>query len=163
MAQPEASSTAPADSHAPSPTAPTGDLPAVVPLAPSARGRVSGKAWKVPKSATVRSHLPDGVKTTKWEARMEKTKKEQAIKKLQAELKQEKADEIKRRKEITLERKKAAEERQRLEEAKAKVRSPTTCSLPCDRLTVLEHFTQMGAKRAARLRRKMGRTKKINH
>ncbi|KAI0673448.1 Cgr1 family-domain-containing protein [Trametes maxima] len=111
------------------------------PLAPTSAGRVSGKAWKVPKSATVRSHLPTGVKTTKWEERMEKTKKEQAIKKLQAELKQEKADEIKRRKEVTLERKKAAEERQRLEEAKAK----------------------MGARKAARLRRKMGHTKKINH
>ncbi|KAI0652184.1 Cgr1 family-domain-containing protein [Trametes meyenii] len=110
-------------------------------LAQTSAGRVSGKAWKVPKSATVRSHLPAGVKTKKWEERMEKTQKEHAIKKLQAELKQEKADEINRRKEVTLERKKAAEERQRLEEAKAK----------------------MGARKAARLRRKMGRTKKINH
>ncbi|KAL7285141.1 hypothetical protein ACG7TL_000233 [Trametes sanguinea] len=126
-----------------------GDVP-VLPLAQSSAGRVSGKAWKPPKSATVRSHLPEGVKTKKWEERMEKTKKEQAIKKLQQELKQEKEEEIKRfvsapfprtRREVTLERKKALEERQRLEEAKAK----------------------MGARRAARLRRKMGRTKKINH
>ncbi len=80
---------------------------------------------------------------------MVRTKKEQAIKKLQTELKEEKLAEIKRfvvsrrnisggnsfhpvhnrRKEITLERKKAAEERRRLEEEKAKVRcwipSPT--------------------------------------
>ncbi|KAI0375318.1 hypothetical protein BV20DRAFT_1032566 [Pilatotrama ljubarskyi] len=102
---------------------PAGEMP-VVPLAHTSGGRVSGKAWKVPKSATVRSHLPEGVKTKKWEERMQKTRKEQAIKKLEEELKQEKADEIKRRKEITLERKKAAEERRRLEEAKAKVRSP---------------------------------------
>ncbi|CDO73529.1 hypothetical protein BN946_scf185013.g164 [Trametes cinnabarina] len=140
-----------------------GDVP-VLPLAQSSAGRVSGKAWKPLKSATVyvhhhlrcdtshsllacavnnlsRSHLPIGVKTKNWEERMEKTKKEQAIKKLQQELKQEKEEEIKRRREVTLERKRALEERQRLEEAKAK----------------------MGARRAARLRRKMGRTKKINH
>lgn len=43
-----------------------------------------------------RSHLPEGVKTKKWEERMEKTKKEQAIKKLQSELKQEKVDDLKR-------------------------------------------------------------------
>lgn len=75
---------------------------------------------------------------------MEKTKKEQAIKKLQTELKEEKQAEIQRcallcvsssidnestpdgshrRKDITMERKKAAEERRRLEEEKAKVRT----------------------------------------
>ncbi len=78
---------------------------------------------------------------------MEKTKKAQAIKKLEAELKEEKLAEAQRcvlslhgvsihrrdadlsrvaghrRKEITMERKKAAEERRRLEEDKAKVRT----------------------------------------
>lgn len=87
-----------------------------------------------------RSNLPQGVKT-KWDERMEKTKKEKAIKKLQTELKEEKLAEKQRysffsrrkvlcsigviwnrRREITLERKKAAEERRRLEEDKAKVR-----------------------------------------
>ncbi|KAI0639719.1 Cgr1 family-domain-containing protein [Trametes polyzona] len=140
MSQPEISLESPADTPTQQAGPSAGDVP-VVPLAHSAAGRVSGKAWKVPKSATVRSHLPEGVKTKKWEERMEKTKKEQAIKKLQQELKQEKADEIKRRREVTLERKKAAEERRRLEEAKAK----------------------MGARKVARLARKMGRTKKINH
>ena len=43
-----------------------------------------------------RSHLPEGVKTKKWEDRMEKGKKEQAIKKLQVELKDEKRAEIQR-------------------------------------------------------------------
>ena len=43
-----------------------------------------------------RSLLPAGLKTKKWEDRMEKTKKEQAIKKLQTELKEEKAAEIQR-------------------------------------------------------------------
>jgi len=110
-------------------------------LAASSAGRVSGKAWKQPKSATVRSHIQDGVKTKSWEERMQKTQKEKAIKKLQAELSEEKKAEKARRREITLERKKAAEERRRLEEDKAK----------------------MGARKAARLRRKAGRTKKINH
>lgn len=65
-----------------------------------------------------------------------------------------------RRKEITMERKKAAEERRRLEEEKAKV-SPTTV-ISCGYLVDLPRF-QMGARKAARLRRKAGRTKKINH
>ncbi|OCH96210.1 hypothetical protein OBBRIDRAFT_744296 [Obba rivulosa] len=120
---------------------PDSSVQVVVPLAPSSAGRVSGKAWKHQRAATVRSYIPEGVKTKKWEDRMEKTKKTKAIKKLQDELREEKQAEITRRKEVTLERRKAAEERKRLEEEKAK----------------------MGAKKAARLRRKAGRTKKINH
>ncbi|KIP12474.1 hypothetical protein PHLGIDRAFT_61806 [Phlebiopsis gigantea 11061_1 CR5-6] len=112
-----------------------------IPLAPSAAGRVSGKAWKTQKVAMVRTHLPDGVKSKSWADRMQKTQKAKSIKMLEANLKEEKQAEIKRRREITLERKKAAEERRRLEEDKAK----------------------MGARKAARLRRKAGRTKKINH
>ncbi|TFY63431.1 hypothetical protein EVJ58_g3253 [Rhodofomes roseus] len=112
-----------------------------IPLVPSAAGRVSGKPWKQPKSATVRTLLPDGLKSKSWEDRMQKTQKEKAIKKLQAELSEEKRVEKERRRQITLDRKKAAEERLRLEEDKAK----------------------MGARKAARMRRKAGRTKKINH
>jgi len=40
--------------------------------------------------------MPEGVKTKSWEDRMEKTKKEMAIKKLQTELKDEKQAEITR-------------------------------------------------------------------
>ncbi|KAL6310047.1 hypothetical protein BKA93DRAFT_182053 [Sparassis latifolia] len=100
-----------------------------VPLASSSVGRVSGKPWKLQKSAAVRSNLPLGVKT-KWEVRMEKTKKAHAIKKLQTELREEKMAEVSRRKEITLERKKAAEERRRLEEEKANVRAASLHTLP---------------------------------
>lgn len=87
-----------------------------IPLASSSNGRVSGKPWKTLKSATVfvqfytmfivqtnvsdptssRSHIPEGVKTKNWEDRMEKTKKAQAIKMLQTELKEEKQAEITR-------------------------------------------------------------------
>ncbi|THH18085.1 hypothetical protein EW146_g2847 [Bondarzewia mesenterica] len=123
-----------ADSSALSPSSP------VVHLASSSNGRLSGKPWKTPKSATVRSHLQEAVKTKTWDDRMQKTKQAQAIKKLQEELKEEKQAERARRREITLGRKKAAEERLRAEEMKAK----------------------LGARKAARLRRKAGRSKKIN-
>ncbi|KAH7912577.1 hypothetical protein BJ138DRAFT_769482 [Hygrophoropsis aurantiaca] len=115
------------------------NIDAPIQIASTSNGRVSGKPWKALKTATVRSQSSEGHKT-KWDERMEKTKKDQAIKKLQTELKEEKDAEKRRRREVTLERKKAAEERRRLEEDKAK----------------------MGARKAARLRRKAGRSKKIN-
>lgn len=87
--------------------------------------------------------------------------KDASIKKLEAELREEKAAEIRRRREITKERKNAAEERQRLEEDKVKVcyRRFLTGYLKY----LLTLFFQLGARKAARLRRKAGRTKKINH
>ncbi|EIM92715.1 uncharacterized protein STEHIDRAFT_89941 [Stereum hirsutum FP-91666 SS1] len=111
-----------------------------VPIASSSNGRTSGKPWKAPKAPTARSHLQPALKTKSWADRMEKTTKFLAIKKLQAELKDEKQAEVTRRREITAERKKAAEERQLAEEMKAK----------------------LGARHAARLKRKAGRSKKIN-
>ena len=105
-----------------------------------------------------RSHLPIGVKTRKWEDRMEKTKKARAIKMLQVELKEEKQAEVQRRRQITQERKRAAEEKKRIEEEKAKVRQSSVLHSSTSLI-----LAQMGARKAARLRRKMGRTKKINH
>jgi rRNA-processing protein CGR1 len=64
------------------------------------------------------------------------------------------------RREITLERKRAAEERQQAEELKAKV-SPNSCINRTPTLT--SKPWQMGARKAARMKRKAGRTKKINH
>ncbi|KAL0071840.1 hypothetical protein AAF712_000762 [Marasmius tenuissimus] len=98
---------------------------------------------------------------------MEQTKKALAVKKLQQELKDEKQAEKDRRREITLERRKAAEEKQRLEEDKARVRLSVSPSLsitprsPPDTFVII--ILKMGARKAARLRRKQGRTKKINH
>ncbi|KAI0051711.1 hypothetical protein FA95DRAFT_1587023 [Auriscalpium vulgare] len=112
-----------------------------VPIAASSNGRQSGKPWKSQKSPTIRSHLQQAVKAKSWSDRMEKTKKQEAIKMLQIELKDEKIAEKQRRREITLERKKAAEERKRAEELKI----------------------QLGARKSARLKRKAGRTKKIHH
>ncbi|KAL4070830.1 hypothetical protein J3A83DRAFT_3289941 [Scleroderma citrinum] len=107
-----------------------------IPLASSSNGRVSGKPWK---AATIRSQAPKGRKI-QWEERMERTKREQAIKELENELKEEEQAEKQRRRQITMERKKAAEERRKLEEEK----------------------TKMGARKAARRRRQAGRTKKVN-
>ncbi|KAI0271349.1 hypothetical protein BC834DRAFT_437684 [Gloeopeniophorella convolvens] len=112
-----------------------------IPIATSSNGRLSGKPWKQQKSATVRSHLQPALKSKSFGDRIEKTGKTLAIKKLQTVLKEEKQAEIQRRREVTLERRKAAEERKRAEELKA----------------------QLGARKAARLRRKAGRTKKIAH
>jgi rRNA-processing protein CGR1 len=108
-------------------------------LAASANGRLSRKPWKLTKSATVRTQSSPGHKT-KWHLRMEKTNREHAVKKLELELKQEKQAEKQRKREITLQRQRASEERLRLEQEKA----------------------IMGARKAARLRRRAGRTKKIN-
>ncbi|PSR75905.1 hypothetical protein PHLCEN_2v8819 [Hermanssonia centrifuga] len=66
------------------------------PISTSSAGRVSGKPWKYQKTATVRSHIPDGVKTKSWSERMEKTQKEKAVKKLQIELKEERQAEFTR-------------------------------------------------------------------
>ncbi|KAI0286979.1 hypothetical protein BGY98DRAFT_24689 [Russula aff. rugulosa BPL654] len=112
-----------------------------IPIASSSNGRVSGKPWKSRKTPTVRSHLQPALKSRGFHDRMEKASKAQAIKKLQAELKEEKQTEIQRRREVTLERRKAVEERKRAEELKV----------------------QLGAKKAARLRRKAGRSKKVAH
>jgi hypothetical protein len=84
-----------------------------IPIASSSNGRISGKPWKHSKSPTVcvlhpvsmalivmlfhvsRSHLQPAVKSS-FHDRMEKTTKAQAIKKLQAELKEERQAEIQR-------------------------------------------------------------------
>ncbi|KAH9005676.1 hypothetical protein EDB83DRAFT_2210365, partial [Lactarius deliciosus] len=94
-------------------------------LLSSSHGRVSGKPWKSQKTATAyvlqtffphinyrshfsRSHLPRALKSKSFSDRMAKASKAMAIRKLQAELKEEKEAEIQRRRGVTLERRKAA-------------------------------------------------------
>ena len=88
-----------------------------VPLPSSAAGRTSGKGWKDQKTPTVfvsaRKRIATGLTTnlspsaysrsqqseghkTKWQERMNRTKKELAVKKLQQELRQEKEDDRRR-------------------------------------------------------------------
>ncbi|CAE6431068.1 unnamed protein product [Rhizoctonia solani] len=111
-----------------------------LPLAQTRNGKVSGKGWKSQKTATKRSHMQAGVKAKSWEARMRKTATEAAIKKLHKEMVEEKAAEAARRREISQERKRARAEKARLEELAAK----------------------MSAKKAERLRKRAGRSKKVN-
>ncbi|KAI0307750.1 hypothetical protein B0F90DRAFT_1621831 [Multifurca ochricompacta] len=111
------------------------------PIASSSRGRISGKPWKDQKTATVRSNLQPTLKSRSFTDRIEKAKKAKAIKAFQVELREEKQAEIKRRREVTLERRKIADERKRAEELKI----------------------QLGARKAARLQRRAGRTKKVAH
>ncbi|CAE7073355.1 unnamed protein product [Rhizoctonia solani] len=111
-----------------------------IPLAQTSNGRVNGKGWKPPKAATKRSHMQAGVKAKSWEARMRKTATEAAVKKLHKEMVEEKAAEATRRREISQERKRARAEKVRLEELAAK----------------------MSAKKAERLRKRAGRSKKVN-
>ena len=68
---------------------------------------------------------------------MKKKAKDASIKKLEAELREEKAAEIRRRREITQERKRIAEEKQRLEEDKAKVRYRRVLTGPLNHLLSL--------------------------
>lgn len=151
------------------------DVEVIVSLASSSNGRKSGKSWKSQKTATVygafcgselvsklnisrRTHLPEVVKTKKWELRMQKTERARAINKLQGELKEEKQSEIQRRRRITKERQQAAAEKKKFEDEKVKVRESIYFSVP-----ISYKILQLGVRKATRLRRRMGLTKKINH
>lgn len=101
---------------------------------------MSGKPWKDRKPASKRTHLSEGLKTKSWDERMRKKTEAAAVKKLERELKEERQAEIQARVEKIRERRKAKEERERLEFMKAK----------------------MSQKKIDRIRRKVGRTKKIN-
>ncbi|KAL7411420.1 Cgr1 family-domain-containing protein [Mrakia frigida] len=118
----------------------TSTPPRTLAVGQSAGGRVSGKFWKQPKTATRRSNLPAGVKTPSWDARVEKRKKEDAIKLLEKTLKDEKLAEEERKKTITKERKLRVEEKKRLEEMAAR----------------------MSAKKLQRMKKRLGRSKKVN-
>jgi len=96
-------------------------------LPSSSNRRVSGKPWKETKKPTVRSHLQAGVKTKNWEDRMRKTQKALSIKKLQAELREEKQTELKRRREVTAERKKVADEKKEARGSKSSDGSTEGC------------------------------------
>ncbi|QRW18875.1 Cgr1 domain-containing protein [Rhizoctonia solani] len=89
---------------------------------------------------SMRSHMQAGVRAKSWEARMRKTAAETAVKRLHKEMIEEKAAEAARRREVSQERKRVRAEKARLEELAAK----------------------MSAKKAERLRKRAGRSKKVN-
>ncbi|AFR95422.1 rRNA-processing protein CGR1 [Cryptococcus neoformans C23] len=111
----------------------------VVSVAPSKNGRTPGKAHKSAKTALRRSYISPSVKTP-FEKRMEKEKAQQAAKQLERELKEEKETDRQRKVNIIKERRARKEEKQREEELRAK----------------------MSAKKLQRMKKREGRSKKIN-
>ncbi|KAF9439142.1 hypothetical protein BGZ76_010735 [Entomortierella beljakovae] len=75
--------------------------------------RVSGKDWKLAKTATRRTQLPRALKQT-YAARIAKTKQHNIAKDLAKAMTQEKIDDKRRKREITEERKKIQEEKERI-------------------------------------------------
>ncbi|KAG8874022.1 hypothetical protein FRB97_006203 [Tulasnella sp. 331] len=111
-----------------------------IPLGKGTNGRVSGKFWKENRGATKRSHLSPAIKSKSFEQRKALQTKEMAIRKYIKDLKDDKEAKDAARKKSIADRKKAQAEKERLEKMKAK----------------------MGARRLDRLRRRQGRSKKIN-
>ncbi|KAK4685293.1 rRNA-processing protein CGR1, partial [Tremellales sp. Uapishka_1] len=130
--------------------------PVLLSVAASKNGRTAGKAHKITKTATRRSYLSASVKTP-FEIRKENDKKAASIKALEREMKDEKAAETERwvagwsngekaadlvtRKRTALkERRERQAEKSRMEELRAK----------------------MSAKKLQRMKKRQGRSKKIN-
>ncbi|KAG0742648.1 hypothetical protein G6F57_010561 [Rhizopus arrhizus] len=98
--------------------------------------RISGKIWKIQKKAAVRTQQPKQLRRT-WDERTKERERNNAMKALEKQLKQEKQDEIDRKKQANLERKRIKEEKERQEALAAK----------------------MSAKRLARLKKREARKK----
>ncbi|CAO3647767.1 unnamed protein product [Cunninghamella blakesleeana] len=82
--------------------------------------RVSGKNWKLQKTATVRTQQPKSLRRS-WEKRSEERKRIQTVKALEKQLKDEKQAEKDRKRNINLERKRIEEEKARQEALAAKM------------------------------------------
>ncbi|KAF9366039.1 hypothetical protein BGX34_006750 [Mortierella sp. NVP85] len=82
--------------------------------------RVSGKDWKLAKTATRRSQMPTALKQS-FADRMAKTKKLNITRDLAKSMTQEKNDDKRRKREITEERKKIKEEKERIANLAAKM------------------------------------------
>ncbi|KAI9250027.1 hypothetical protein BY458DRAFT_550552 [Sporodiniella umbellata] len=98
--------------------------------------RVSGKIWKITKTAAVRNQQPKQLRKN-WSQRTKERERDAASKNLEKALKQEKQDEKDKKKQANLERKRILEEKARHEALAAK----------------------MSAKRLARLKKREARKK----
>ena len=149
---------APAAGVAPTDSAPVASTSSAAHLDPALRSRKSGRPWKAPRAqATTRAQRPaeSNLRTKSWDARVEQRTREAAAKKLEQELKDEKAAERDRRRSITKERKAKAAEKARLAAAASKVR----CHSCCRRLT-----RQLSAKKRQRLLARQSKAgKKVAH
>ncbi|KAG0361197.1 hypothetical protein BC939DRAFT_437572 [Gamsiella multidivaricata] len=82
--------------------------------------RISGKDWKMSKTATRRSQMPKALKQT-YAERMAKTKQLNIARDMAKAMTQEKIDDKRRKREITEERKKIQEEKERIASLAAKM------------------------------------------
>ncbi|WVW86710.1 hypothetical protein I302_108764 [Kwoniella bestiolae CBS 10118] len=113
--------------------------PVVVSVAASRNGRTPGKAHKGEKTAVKRSYISNSIKTP-FEKRREQDRQKEAMKAVERELKDDKQAEKDRKVTIIKERRERAAEKQRMEDMRAK----------------------MSAKKLQRMKKRQGRTKKIN-
>ncbi|KAK4703586.1 rRNA-processing protein CGR1, partial [Phenoliferia sp. Uapishka_3] len=109
-----------------------------VPALPFLRN-TSGRPWKQAHGATVRTQAPKVAAGSAWTKRLELRKKEDAVKKLEKDMKAEKAAEVERKRAITKERKDKMAEKLRLEEM----------------------ATRMSARKLQRMKKRMGRSKLV--
>ncbi|GAA6035304.1 hypothetical protein JCM8097_008808 [Rhodosporidiobolus ruineniae] len=114
------------------------------PLAPLANDstNVSGRWWKQEHKATGRAQAgkQDRAKLDKrWKQREEQRKRDLAVKKIEKDIKEEKEAEVERKRQITKERKEKEAEKKRLEEMAAR----------------------MSAKKLQRMKKRLGRSKKV--
>ncbi|WVR08229.1 rRNA-processing protein CGR1 [Kwoniella sp. DSM 27419] len=121
------------------PTPSSSTTPVVVSVAASKNGRTAGKAHKSEKTAKNRSYISESLKTP-FEKRREKDRQVEAMKTMEKELKDDKEAERQRKVTVIKERRERQAEKQRMEEMRAK----------------------MSAKKLQRMKKRQGRSKKIN-
>ncbi|GAA5989345.1 hypothetical protein JCM11641_002769 [Rhodosporidiobolus odoratus] len=119
------------------------DSDAPLPELPTDCTNVSGRWWK-PVEAKAKSRKLGGAQDKlkldkKWKEREEQRKKQESIKKLEKEIKADKLAEAERKREITKERKEKEAEKERLQQMAAR----------------------MSAKKLQRMKKRMGRSKKV--
>ncbi|BGP36831.1 hypothetical protein JCM10450v2_000724 [Rhodotorula kratochvilovae] len=105
--------------------------------------RVSGKWWKTEHKATTRVQLGKKNKEQNdkaWKAREERRKRDKAVKLIEHEIKEEKEADLERKKEINKLRREREAEKLRLEQMAAR----------------------MSAKKLQRMKKRLGRSKKVN-
>ncbi|GAA5866714.1 hypothetical protein JCM3774_001967 [Rhodotorula dairenensis] len=116
--------------------------PTELPESATASSTVSGRWWKTEHGATRRTQTgkKDAQQQDKaWKAREERRKREEAVKKLEREIKEEKIAEVERKKQINKERKEKEAEKLRLQQMAAR----------------------MSAKKLQRMKKRLGRSKKV--
>ncbi|ORY76688.1 Cgr1 family-domain-containing protein [Protomyces lactucae-debilis] len=86
--------------------------------------RVSGKQWKLPKTATTRSQLPSS-RRTPYALRQQESQRQKEVKIKESELRAEAKQELENRKRAIQEKREKREEKERFERLKEKMHKKT--------------------------------------